>query len=187
MKTVIENKVETIIKNSKFITLFYSVDSIECVNEKINEAKSLYKDATHYCYAYIIGNNEKANDDGEPTGTAGIPILNVLKKEELNNVLCIVIRYFGGIKLGASGLIRAYSKACKNGLKMIQLKKGYLIEITFNYDDIKQIDYLLKNSEIINKEFKEIIKYKFKITEENYNNIVDNIKDKNMIIEEIYF
>ena len=91
MKTVIDNINEIIINKSRFITLIYNVNSIESVNKKLDEAKTLYKDATHYCYAYIIDNNIKASDDGEPAGTAGIPILNILQKQNLNYVLCIVV------------------------------------------------------------------------------------------------
>ena len=92
MKTVIDSKNELIINRSRFIALYYQVNSLIEVNDKIKKAKSEYKDATHYCYAYIIDNNIKASDDGEPSGTAGLPILNILKKERLDHVLCIVIR-----------------------------------------------------------------------------------------------
>lgn len=182
LKTVIDNINEIIINKSRFITFVYKIDNIECVNEKLNKIKEEYKDATHYCYAYIVDNQEKACDDGEPSGTAGVPILNVLQKENVNNVLCVVVRYFGGIKLGAGGLVRAYSKACKSCLKTKVLNNGYLIEICFNYDDIKQIDYLLKNSHIINKDFKDKIYYKFLIKENEYNNIIDKIKNISEII-----
>ena len=78
--------------------------------------KKEYKDSTHICYAYIINSSEKCSDDGEPNGTAGLPILNILKKNNLTNVLAIVIRYFGGIKLGAGGLLRAYSDAANKAV-----------------------------------------------------------------------
>ena len=182
MKTVIDNINEIIINKSRFITFIYQIDNIECVNEKLNKIKEEYKDATHYCYAYVIDNQEKACDDGEPGGTAGVPILNVLQKENVNNVLCVVVRYFGGIKLGAGGLVRAYSKACKSCLRTKTLNNGYLIEICFSYDDIKHIDYLLKNSEIKSKDFKDKIYYKFLITEDEYDNIIDKIKNISEII-----
>ena len=114
---------------------------------------------------------EKASDDGEPSGTAGIPILNVLKKEGLQNVLCIVVRYFGGIKLGAGGLVRAYSKACKEGLIITNLEKGYLIEIEFEYNKIKDIDYLIDDALVINKNFDITPVYNVKITVDKYNQI----------------
>lgn len=176
MKSVIDNINEIIINKSKFITLTYQINDIEDVNKKLEFVKKMYKDATHYCYAYIINNQEKSEDDGEPSGTAGNPILNVLQKEKLNNVLCIVVRYFGGIKLGAGGLVRAYSKACKESLIIKSLNKGYLINIKFNYKNIKEIDYLLNNSLIINKTFLENSCYDVNITIEEFEKIKDKLK-----------
>ena len=80
------------------------------------ELKNKYKDATHICFSYIINNTKRFSDDNEPSGTAGIPILNVLENNNLNYVLCCVVRYFGGIKLGAGGLLRAYSNSAKECL-----------------------------------------------------------------------
>ena len=177
MKTVIDNINEILINKSRFITLIYNVNSIESVNKKLDEVKDKYQGATHYCYAYIIDNNIKASDDGEPAGTAGVPILNILQKQNLNYVLCIVVRYFGGIKLGAGGLVRAYSKACKNALIIKELKKGYLIEISFDYEAIKKIDYLLKDCEIIEKRFNDKTIYKVFIVEDLFNNIINNIEN----------
>lgn len=188
MKTVIDNINIIIIKNSKFITLLYQVEKENSVNELLKLAKKNYPKATHYCYAYIIDNLIKSSDDGEPNGTASNPILNILQKENINHVLCIVIRYFGGIKLGSAGLIRAYSKCTKDCLKIIELKKGYLIELNFNYNNIKYIDFLLKNINIINKDFKGNITYKLKITIDDYTNIINDLKEKSVIkiIKEIY-
>ena len=123
---------ELIIKNSKFITLLYKVDDINKINYYLDKVKETYKDATHYCYAYIISDIKRSSDDNEPSGTAGIPMLDVLEKNNLNNVLAIVVRYFGGIKLGSGGLIRAYSKsvrACLNLVDKVKLTKGYNIDI----------------------------------------------------------
>ena len=108
IKETIENTL--IIKNSRFITIIYNINDINDIDKYLKLVKDKYKDATHYCYAYILPNNIKCSDDGEPSGTAGKPILDVLTKHNLNFVLAIVVRYFGGIKLGAGGLIRAYSK-----------------------------------------------------------------------------
>lgn len=188
MNTVIDNINEIIINKSRFICLTYNISNIDEVEIKINEAKQKYKDATHYCYAYIIESLEKASDDGEPSGTAGIPILNVLKKEKVQNVLCIVIRYFGGIKLGAGGLVRAYSKACKEGLIITTLEKGYLVEVKFEYGNIKEIEYLIKNEVIIEKSFDNQPNYKFKIKEEKYNQIIEKLAliSEVTIIDKIY-
>ena len=105
------------IKKSKFICLIYKIDNKDLVNNIINDLKKEYKHATHYCYAYIIENNQKYYDDKEPKGSAGIPILNVLKKKNLTNTLAVVIRYYGGIKLGIGPLIRAYTKVVSEGTK----------------------------------------------------------------------
>lgn len=105
----IEN--EIIVKKSRFITKLYYLEDENKVKDIIESLKKEYKKATHICYAYRINCKEKAFDDGEPSGTAGRPILNVLQKKDINNVLCVVIRYFGGIKLGAGGLTRSYSKS----------------------------------------------------------------------------
>ena len=143
---------EIIIKNSRFICYLYKIKNINDINTILNELK----DATHHCYAYIIDNIKKSSDDGEPGGTAGIPILKVLENNNLNNILAVVIRYFGGIKLGAGGLVRAYTKSVTNTLEqdnIVSLEEGYNIDIEFNYNQIKEIDYLLKDITINNKIF----------------------------------
>lgn len=107
------------IKKSKFIGLYFSVKSQDEVVEILNNLKKEHKKATHICYAYRLTNpfSEKAFDDGEPSGTAGKPILNVLQKQDKKDSLLVVVRYFGGIKLGAGGLVRAYSKTASETLK----------------------------------------------------------------------
>lgn len=99
------------IKKSKFIGLYYEVDSIDEVTEVLNTLKKEHKKARHIPYAYHIGSIYKKSDDKEPSNTAGGPIYNIIERKDLDNVLIVVIRYFGGIKLGAGGLIRAYGKA----------------------------------------------------------------------------
>ena len=169
---------EIIINKSKFITILTNISSKEEIITKINNIKKEYKDATHYCYAYIIDNQEKCSDDKEPSGTAGLPILNVLKQNNLTNILCVVIRYFGGIKLGAGGLIRAYSSSASEALNKTQitsLTKGYNIIIEFPYENLKQINYLLKDYKIY-KDFGNKITYSFNIEEEKYINIENKLK-----------
>ena len=122
MYTIKENvNGELIINKSKFITYIYNVNNKNDVNNIINDLKGKYKEATHYCYAYIIGNEKRFNDDKEPSHTAGMPMLNVLENKKLNNVLAVVIRYFGGIKLGAGGLVRAYTGATEAALNQTEL------------------------------------------------------------------
>lgn len=164
---------EIIINKSRFITILTNINDIDKVKEKLEKIKKQYKDATHYCYAYIINNHEKCSDNGEPSGTAGMPILNVLKQNDLTNILCIVIRYFGGIKLGAGGLIRAYSTSASvalNKATITNLVNGYNITIEFSYNNLKQIDYLLKNIDI-KKDYQKNIIYTFNITEEKLKQI----------------
>lgn len=182
------SKSEIIIKNSKFICYLYRINNVEDINNIINNIKNIYPDATHYCYAYIVDNIIRSSDDGEPSKTAGIPILKVLENNNLNKVLAIVVRYFGGIKLGASGLIRAYSKCVSMALndnEIVNLVKGYNIDINFNYERSREIDYLLKDYKIIKKDYLIDIKYNLDIP-------IDFIKvlEKNnisyLIIKDIY-
>lgn len=196
MKTISKNyKNEIIINKSRFICELVKVYNEDDVNNNLNNIKNKYKDATHYCYSYIIDNTERFNDDGEPGGTAGLPILNVLKQNELNYILCVVIRYFGGIKLGAGGLVRAYSKSvsdCLNISTLKNIKEGKRITITFDYDKVRQIDYSLKEIEIKNKEFNDKIIYNFDISNEIYNKIKEILNSNcneisisdNILIEE---
>lgn len=186
MKTIKSNMSnEIIIKNSKFICLLIKINSID-ISDILNNIKQTYPKATHYCYGFIYNNYKKASDDGEPTGTAGIPILNVLEKNSLNNILCVVVRYFGGIKLGAGGLLRAYTKSvteCLKETEFIELIEGYKINLEFNYNDKKQIDYLLNNSNIIKKEFNKTINYQVLVTKDILNKLHNY---KYNIVEELY-
>jgi len=162
IKESLENTI--IIKKSKFITKLYKINDTEEINNILDKLKKEYKDSTHICYAYILNGLEKCSDDGEPSGTAGLPILNILKKNNLTNILAVVIRYFGGIKLGAGGLVRAYSNSVNDTLKLtniIELEEGYLVELEFSYDQVKLVDYMLNNKTIISKEYNDNIIYKF--------------------------
>lgn len=181
IKEEITNEIE--IKNSRFITRIFKADQ-ENIPLYLNQVKQEYPKATHYCYAYISKNCQKSFDDNEPTGTAGKPILNVLEKEELEKVLVIIIRYFGGIKLGAGGLIRAYTKATTEALQKATFQEvvdAYKIMIQFPYTDEKRITYLLKEDNIIKKEFQEEITY-WAIIEKEKLPELNNIKYE--IIEE---
>ena len=164
MKTIINNSInEIIIKNSRFITMLFKYNDNDDINKYLDIAKEKYPKATHYCYAYITESFKKSSDNGEPGGTAGAPMLNVLEKENLINVLAITIRYFGGIKLGAGGLVRAYSKSVRDSIvedNLIELENGYEIEITISYDKQKDLDYLLRNYEIIDKQYTDNVTYK---------------------------
>lgn len=169
MKTISNNVInELIIKNSKFITIINKLNSIDDVDKILNDIKIKYPKATHYVYAYIYNDIKKAYDDKEPSNTAGAPILNVLENNDLNKVIVVVVRYFGGIKLGAGGLLRAYTKSATNVLdktNLLNLEKGYKIKITTDYSNQKQLDYILKDSIIINQKFDEKIEYEVLIKE----------------------
>ena len=109
MKRIKKNFVKLIeINKSKFYGILFPVDNVEEVKEYLNQVRKDYPKATHYCYAYRVNGLEKSNDDGEPSGTAGRPMLEYLRNNDLENILCVSVRYFGGIKLGASSLLRAY-------------------------------------------------------------------------------
>ncbi len=162
MYTILKNSIYSYeIQKSKFITLLYKVKKIEDVSFYLQQVKTTYKDATHYCYAYRLGNVQKFSDDQEPSGTAGMPMMEVIHKKELDFILCIVVRYFGGIKLGASGLTRAYSKAVNDALKenqLVELKEGYLVKVKTSYENQRTLDHLFSN-QILKKEFLEQVIY----------------------------
>ncbi len=172
LKTIKENTISKYeINKSIFICCLYKINSIDEVKTYLEETKNNFKDATHYTYAYIIDEARKSSDDGEPGGTAGVPIMEVLLKHELNYVLCIVIRYFGGIKLGAGGLIRAYRKTACIGIDnstLLNLVDGYKIEITASYEEQKNIENLIKNY-TFSKTYTDIVKYELNIKQEDIN------------------
>lgn len=123
---------EIIIEKSRFIAQVSRVETEEEAQEFIQVIKKKHWNATHNCSAYLIGENDqiqKANDDGEPSGTAGVPILEVLKKRNLKDTVVVVTRYFGGIKLGAGGLIRAYGKSTSEGLNAVGVVERRLVQI----------------------------------------------------------
>lgn len=160
---------EVTIKKSKFITILEPITSDSDILPIIQRLKKEYPKATHYCYAYLIGDSAQfggSNDDGEPAGTAGVPMLEVLKQNNVTNLLAVVIRYYGGIHLGAGGLIRAYSGGVADAIKeavFYTLIKATLFELHFNYDQIGDIEYLLQDEEIVYKEYLKDVVYKVAI------------------------
>lgn len=184
MKSINKNVVnEIIINKSKFITKLIKINNEDEIKIKLDYIKKEYKDATHYCYAYITGNTKRFNDDGEPGGTAGMPILNVLENNNLTNILCVVIRYFGGIKLGAGGLVRAYTKTVTealNNTKIIDLADGFSVRLEFDYNKIKIIDNILKDIKINYKEYDENIIYEFLIGKDKFNEIKKELENNSI-------
>ena len=151
--------VEQEITKSSFITYLKKVTSVEEAKSYIKEIKELHPNATHHVTSYLVGptgEHGHANDDGEPSGTAGLPVLDVFKKNDVTNFVCIVVRYFGGIKLGAGGLVRAYSSSASLALKeagiapIINYSKVTLI---FSYGYMNIIENKLRQYEIIEKDF----------------------------------
>ncbi|WP_078378881.1 YigZ family protein [Sutcliffiella halmapala] len=168
---------ELIIQKSKFLTYVNRATTEEEAQDFIQKIKKKHWNATHNCSAYIIGENDqiqKANDDGEPSGTAGVPMLEVLKKQALKDTVVVVTRYFGGIKLGAGGLIRAYGKATSDGLSstgIVQRKLMCTIHTTIEYTLLGKVENELRASEYQLKN----IHYLDKVIVETYveNNMVD--------------
>ncbi|MCG3420584.1 YigZ family protein [Oceanobacillus jordanicus] len=146
---------EIIIQKSRFIGHVARVETEEEAQQFIQEIKKKHNAATHNCSAYMIGEHDqiqKANDDGEPSGTAGVPILEVLKKKNLKDTVVVVTRYFGGIKLGAGGLIRAYGNATTEALQGSGIVKRQLmqgISITVAYTLLGKLENVLRQSDYI--------------------------------------
>lgn len=143
---------EIIIEKSRFIAQISRAETEEEAQEFIQAIKKKHWNATHNCSAYLIGENDqiqKANDDGEPSGTAGVPILEVLKKRSLKDTVVVVTRYFGGIKLGAGGLIRAYGKSTSEGLNAVGVVERRLVQIMhvkFDYTWLGKLEKELRAS-----------------------------------------
>lgn len=180
---------ELVVKKSKFITNIIKVSSKEEAEEEIKKIKKKYYDARHNCIAYRILENEKIierfSDDGEPSGTAGQPLLNILEKNNIVNVLVIVTRYFGGILLGTGGLVRAYSESLLNILSksdMVEIKIGIECEVEIEYSQLEKFKYYCKNNDINIKEYKytEKIVCKIEMDENKKSKILEDYKLKNI-------
>jgi len=145
--TIEENE----IKKSRFIAILYPVKTEDEILNSLSEAKTRYPNATHYCYAYILGDNQevqKSSDDGEPQKTAGVPMLEVLKKQSMTYVLAVVVRYFGGVKLGAGGLIRAYATSVKDAIKRAIITNSTLYQecsVAVNYGLAGGLEFYLRS------------------------------------------
>lgn len=141
-------------KRSRFIAYVFPVQSEEEAFARIEEIRKKHYDARHHCTAYIIGRNReltRCSDDGEPSGTAGKPILEVLLAKELTNVVVIVTRYFGGTLLGTGGLVRAYTQAAKDGVShagISLMRYGVSLTLTLAYTDVGKVQYLLANEQV---------------------------------------
>ncbi len=157
IKGEIVNELE--INKSRFITYLKHTDNVDDAKDYVSYVKALHPSATHHVVAMTIGKTGEygqANDDGEPSGTAGLPTLDVFRKNDITNFTCVIVRYFGGVKLGAGGLVRAYSKSASTALKMLEITPiiNYLgLYLSFDYSFMNIIENRLSKYEIIKKQF----------------------------------
>ena len=185
---------EIVEKKSKFIANVFYVESVQEAEEKIKEIKRKYYDAKHNCFAYSVFSEEgiinRFSDDGEPSGTAGSPMLNIINSKELTNILVVVTRYFGGILLGTGGLVRAYTSAFQEALKQtkeIEKDVGMREKIVTTYQDLEKLKYYLKqkNIDIMEIEYNEDVNVFIDISKEKLKELQSSIKDLNFEIKEI--
>ncbi len=153
---IIENNTEGFYKDkgSKFFAFAYPIANEEDIKDTLTSLKKKFFDARHYCYAFILGEKSevfRASDDGEPSNSAGAPILNQIRSKSLTNTLVVVVRYFGGTKLGVSGLIHAYREAAKDALEKQEAKKQFISQrclLTFDYTFLDKIMYLINTLDL---------------------------------------
>lgn len=167
-----------IIKKSEFVCHLIPCSSIEKAKWIIEDYSD--PEATHNCVAYIIGPHERAMDDGEPSGTAGLPMLNVLKMQGLTNIIAIVTRYFGGIKLGAGGLTRAYTQSVSETLKEAEIVEKELVdlyEISIDYTYTRKFEHLLKQMNIIciSQDYNEKVTYQCYIRDKKFIDMIQEM------------
>jgi len=172
---------EQIINKSRFITSLIIVRSVEEANEILKQTRKTYYNATHNCYAYIIGTSQehiKYSDDREPSQTAGIVIYDVLKKQNLTNILCVVTRYFGGIKLGSGGLVRAYSSSTAKALDeaiILPIIHKQKLTIKCSYEAYNLIQSYLKDFELIDSFFTDTVELIYLIPEDDFLSVKENL------------
>ena len=178
------------IKRSRFITSINNIENREQAKEFIQSIKLQYPDANHHCWAFIAGRpddvyGQDQSDDGEPKGTAGKPMLNVLQHSGLGNIVVVVTRYFGGIKLGAGGLVRAYTQAVSEPLKDLKTNECYIretINITLPYSLLDSLEHWLKktNISIGDKNFTDIIQLQLSVPKSEKKKLLDKIQELGM-------
>lgn len=199
IKSIIEEKnAEIVVKKSKFIASIFKVENKEQAGQALESVRKKYFDAKHNCYVYRVSEDgtivERASDDGEPSGTAGAPMLDILKKNDIVNVLIVVTRYFGGILLGTGGLVKAYSDSTKlaienSGLRDVEI--GDRVIYTISYDNIQKLQYICNknNIKIENIEYGENILVNVIAIKEKVN-LIDNsidILNKDILEDNVIF
>ena len=191
MKVIKQEYIEAEIteKKSKFIANVFYVRSVEQAEEKIKEIRKKYYDARHNCFAFSISTNgetiTKSSDDGEPSKTAGAPILNVITGNDLSNILIVVTRYFGGILLGTGGLVKAYTNSSLEALKKAEFvieEKGLELKLKIDYTDLEKLKYFCKqnNINILKIDYGSSIECVLEVNNEEKNKIILNSPDKNL-------
>ena len=192
--TILKDETADIVeKKSKFIANISCVENVEDAEAKIKDIKKKYYDAKHNCIAYRVVENgriiEKASDDGEPSGTAGGPMLNILQKNNLCNLVVVVTRYFGGILLGTGGLVRAYSDATQKVIEKstkVSKVEGVEIEIKLDYPNLEIFKYYCKNNQIniTRIDYFEDIILKVEMEKNRKNTFLNDIETKTLNIKE---
>lgn len=195
--TINENiESEITVKKSKFICNLIKIETQEEAEEQIKKIKKKYHDARHNCVAYRVQENdtivEKASDDGEPSGTAGGPMLNILQKNNLCNVLVVVTRYFGGILLGTGGLVRAYSDSMQNALEQtekVEKCTGIEFEAELEYNNLETFKYYCRknNINIVNIQYENTIICKIQLEENTKSKLINDFETKNINLTNLRF
>lgn len=190
---------EIVEKKSRFIAYIKKVETEADATEFINQIKKKHYDASHNCSAFVLGKNKeivRSSDDGEPGGTAGKPMLDVLVGSDIVNIVAVVTRYFGGTELGRGGLTRAYSQATKEGLANIKIStmtKGNLLKIHTDYNSIGNILHILENTPVKESEYTDVITLTLEISVDEIFDLTNKIteisagKSTIEVLEEIYF
>lgn len=184
-KTIAERcEARFIEKKSEFIGYLAPVETEEQAVEFINEIRAMHRKATHNCYAYILRENSAArhSDDGEPSGTAGVPIYEVLRKEELTDVACVVTRYFGGVLLGAGGLVRAYTRGAKDAVDTARIKVMALaeqLELSVDYSLYGRLPQIFAEYDVrvLSEDFADLVKITLYVREERSEKLKEKLID----------
>lgn len=177
------------LSKSKFICYAHRVFHEAEAKEYLLQIKKLHPDASHHCYAYVIGSHHdisRSNDDGEPSGTAGSPMLEALRLSGIHDCMCITVRYFGGIKLGAGGLVRAYSAAVSETLKAAPKMKITLVyhyQMSFGYEWIGKLDYILRtqNATLLQQDYGESVSYDFYVYDHSFLSQIQELTSNTII------
>lgn len=184
-----DSSAELVEKKSKFIANLFYIESVEEAEEKIKEINKKYFDARHNCYAFSVytdsGIVTRFSDNGEPSGTAGGPMLNIIQSTGISNCLVIVTRYFGGILLGTGGLVRAYSDATKlafSNTELIIKDLGLEVKMVVSYSELQKLQYYFNknNIKIIDTQYNENIEVIFEITKNKYEDILEQEEKMNL-------